>query len=41
MVVTFSKGAAFKESWNDLYKDRIDYRGNTQLIDINPDEKKP
>jgi NADPH-dependent 2,4-dienoyl-CoA reductase/sulfur reductase-like enzyme len=35
----FSKAGAFLESWNDLYKDRIDYKGLTEIVDIDPDTK--
>lgn len=31
---SFAKGAAFKESWADLYADIIDYKGFTQVIDV-------
>jgi NADPH-dependent 2,4-dienoyl-CoA reductase/sulfur reductase-like enzyme len=32
----FAKGAAFKESWNDLFKDFIDYKGLTEVTDVDP-----
>jgi len=30
----FAKGAAFKESWKDLYEGIIEYKGLTEIIDI-------
>lgn len=35
----FAKGAAFQESWKDLYGDKIVYKGNTEVIDIDPVKK--
>jgi len=35
----FAKGAAFLESWQDLFPDIIDYKGLTEIIDIDPDKK--
>ena len=35
----FAKGAAFKESWNDLFKDQIEYKGLTEVTDIDPAAK--
>ena len=32
----FAKGAAFKESWNDLFKDFIEYKGLTEVTDVDP-----
>lgn len=32
----FSKGAAFQESWKDLYDGMIDYKGFTKVIDVDP-----
>ncbi|HHH19856.1 MAG TPA: NAD(P)/FAD-dependent oxidoreductase [Campylobacterales bacterium] len=32
----FAKGAAFKESWADLYDGMIDYKGFTQVVDVDP-----
>lgn len=36
---SFAKGAAFKESWKDIYGDKIQYKGNTEIVDIDPDSK--
>jgi hypothetical protein len=30
----FAKGAAFMESWNDLFPDIIEYKGLTEIIDV-------
>ncbi len=30
----FAKGKAFKESWKDLYKDRIVYVGRSEIVDV-------
>ncbi len=30
----FAKGAAFKESWDDLFPDIIEYKGLTEVIDV-------
>ena len=30
----FAKGKAFKESWNDLFSDIIEYKGLTEIIDV-------
>lgn len=35
----FSKDKAFKESWDALYPDRIDYKGLTTIIDVDVDAK--
>jgi len=35
----FAKGKAFKESWDDLFKDRIEYHGFTKVIDIDTKKK--
>lgn len=35
----FAKGKAFKESWNDLFADIIDYKGLTEVLDIDPAAK--
>lgn len=35
----FAKGAAFKESWKDVFGDKIQYNGNTKIVDINPETK--
>lgn len=35
----FAKGAAFQESWKDLYGDLIDYKGRTEVIDVDPGKK--
>jgi len=35
----FAKGKAFKESWADLYADIIDYKGLTEVIDVDPAAK--
>ena len=32
----FAKGAAFKESWDDLFKDFIEYKGLTEVTDVDP-----
>lgn len=32
----FAKGEAFKESWNDLFPDIIEYKGFTEVVDIDP-----
>jgi len=32
----FAKGAAFKESWADLFPDIIEYKGLTQVTDVDP-----
>lgn len=36
---TFSKGKAFLESWNDLFPDIIDYKGLTEIVDIDTAKK--
>lgn len=36
----FAKGAAFKESWADLYGDMIEYIGDADVKDIDPSNKK-
>lgn len=35
----FAKGKAFKESWNDLFADFIEYKGLTEVIDVDPAAK--
>lgn len=35
----FAKGAAFKESWQDLFANTIEYKGNTKIIDIDTKKK--
>ncbi|MCH9739758.1 MAG: NAD(P)/FAD-dependent oxidoreductase [Epsilonproteobacteria bacterium] len=35
----FAKGAAFKESWADLYDGLIDYKGFTKVIDVDTAKK--
>jgi len=35
----FAKGAAFKESWGDLFGDMIDYRGSTEVVDVDTAKK--
>jgi sulfide dehydrogenase [flavocytochrome c] flavoprotein chain len=30
-----SKGGLFKRAWNDLYKDTIEYRGNSKVVAVN------
>jgi len=35
----FAKGKAFQESWNDLFPDIIDYKGLTQVVDIDTAKK--
>ncbi len=35
----FAKGKAFKESWKDLYDGIIDYKGLTEVIDVDPAAK--
>jgi len=35
----FAKGKAFKESWEDLFSDIIEYKGHTEVIDVDPDAK--
>ncbi len=35
----FAKGKAFKESWNDLFADYIEYKGLTEVTDIDPAAK--
>lgn len=35
----FSKGAAFKESWNDIFPDIIEYKGLTEIIDVDTKAK--
>lgn len=32
----FAKAKAFKESWNDLFADFIEYKGLTQVTDVDP-----
>jgi NADPH-dependent 2,4-dienoyl-CoA reductase/sulfur reductase-like enzyme len=32
----FAKGKAFKESWADLFPDTIEYKGLTQVTDVDP-----
>jgi len=32
----FAKGKAFKESWADLFSDYIEYKGLTQVTDVDP-----
>ncbi|HEY9128903.1 MAG TPA: FAD/NAD(P)-binding oxidoreductase [Sulfurovum sp.] len=35
----FAKGGAFLESWKDLFPDIIDYKGLTEIVDIDPVKK--
>jgi len=35
----FAKAAAFKESWNDIFADYIDYRGETTVTDVDVAKK--
>ena len=35
----FAKGAAFKESWADIFPDIIEYKGITEVTDIDPKAK--
>jgi len=35
----FAKGKAFKESWADLFSDIIEYKGLTQVTDVDPSAK--
>ncbi len=35
----FAKGKAFKESWKDLYDGIIDYKGLTEVVDVDPAAK--
>ena len=35
----FAKGKAFKESWADLYSDIFEYKGHTEVIDVDPAAK--
>lgn len=35
----FAKAAAFKESWADLFPDIIEYKGTTEVTDIDPKAK--
>ncbi len=35
----FSEGMAFRESWSDIYGDVIEYKGNTEIIDIDTANK--
>ena len=35
----FAKGKAFKESWADLFPDTIEYKGLTEVIDVDTDAK--
>ncbi|HEY9189511.1 MAG TPA: FAD/NAD(P)-binding oxidoreductase [Sulfurovum sp.] len=35
----FAKGAAFQESWNDLFPDIIEYNGLTEIVDIDTEKK--
>lgn len=35
----FAKGKAFKESWEDLYKDRVVYVGRSEIVDVDPLKK--
>ncbi len=35
----FAKGKAFKESWTDLFPDIIEYKGLTEVIDVDPGAK--
>ncbi|MCH9812567.1 MAG: NAD(P)/FAD-dependent oxidoreductase [Epsilonproteobacteria bacterium] len=35
----FAKGKAFKESWKEIYGDLIDYRGSTEIMDVDPVKK--
>lgn len=35
----FAKGAAFKESWDDLFADYIDYKGFTTILDVDTAKK--
>jgi NADPH-dependent 2,4-dienoyl-CoA reductase/sulfur reductase-like enzyme len=32
----FAKGAAFKESWHDIFPDIIEYKGLTEVVDVDP-----
>lgn len=36
---SFAKGAAFKESWKEIYGNLIQYNGNTEIVDIDPASK--
>ncbi len=35
----FAKGAAFQESWKDLFPDIIEYHGLTEVVDIDTEKK--
>ncbi len=35
----FAKGAAFKEAWDDNFADYIDYKGYTQVLDVDTAKK--
>jgi NADPH-dependent 2,4-dienoyl-CoA reductase/sulfur reductase-like enzyme len=35
----FAKGAAFRESWKDLYGNNIVYKGHTDIVDVDPNKK--
>jgi sulfide dehydrogenase [flavocytochrome c] flavoprotein subunit len=35
----FAKGAAFQESWKELYGDMIEYKGLTEIVDVDPAKK--
>jgi len=35
----FAKGKAFKESWNDVFADFIEYKGLTEVTDVDPAAK--
>lgn len=35
----FAKGAAFQESWKDLFPDIIEYNGLTEIVDIDTEKK--
>lgn len=35
----FAKGKAFKESWEDLFSDIIEYKGLTEVTDVDPEAK--
>ena len=35
----FAKGKAFKESWADLFSDIIEYKGLTEVVDVDPAAK--
>ncbi|MDQ7085214.1 MAG: FAD/NAD(P)-binding oxidoreductase [Sulfurovum sp.] len=35
----FAKGKAFKESWKDLFADIIEYKGLTEVTDVDPQAK--